>query len=181
MCLFFDAMSNQKNDNILIIIYMKIFPRFSFSGIFFNKLIIVTFLNFFNKNIQKFILNAIVVVALLFSFQGVSAQTVTKQLYLSNGESLDTIVPEAISDAITITTGPLSLNTQGTVPYHNTSSVETRNSSISFTYVTTTVDNRYILVGVAMNIKSHNSRIVNSISYGGQALKKFHLLNTLYV
>lgn len=103
---------------------------------------------------------------LLFLFSStLSAQTVTKQLYLSDpSQSLDRIDPVATADATTATSSPLSLNPAGIVAVNTSTGYSANPGSITFTlsHTVSAGDNRLLLVGI-----SQKNKLVSSVTYGG--------------
>ncbi len=99
----------------------------------------------------------------------ISAQTVTKQLYLSDpSHVLDRIDPVASGDASTSTSGVLSA-TSPTVAVDAVSTGTTiTGSSVTISHTTGTGTNRLMLVGVSFQNRGGDQ--ITSVTYGGVSL-----------
>ena len=111
-------------------------------------------------------------ISVLMSFTILStAQTVTKQLYLSDpAQALDRIDPVASADATTAQTvvlGGASAISQVSTPASVSVGTGVTNYSFSYNSGTTGID-RMLVVGIAY--RNNSSQTVTSVTYGGQAL-----------
>jgi hypothetical protein len=87
-----------------------------------------------------------------------------KQLYLSNGQTLDRIDPVATSDGSTSSTAELLVGGMSSVNLESTSSSQATGSSLTFTHNRGTANNTVTLVSIQLG---RQTTVTGNVTYGG--------------
>ncbi|MBK7764284.1 MAG: hypothetical protein IPI46_13225 [Bacteroidetes bacterium] len=124
------------------------------------------FLQRIRQNLSR-IITCILFLSMLFGFFQSEAQTVTKQLYLSEGQNLDRIDPVSTLDATTSFSPILSSVPAGVVAANTSSASSANPNSTTFTLSHTvgTGSNRLLMVGI-----SQKNKTITGVTYGGTAM-----------